>query len=60
VTDFIMANALAAAERVIESREKVTLAPADWDVFYQALINPPEPNKKLKAAARRYRERYGG
>ncbi len=55
-----MANALAAAERVIESREKVTLAPADWDVFYQALINPPEPNKKLKAAARRYRERYGG
>jgi uncharacterized protein (DUF1778 family) len=60
VTDFIMDNALAAADRVIESREKITLAPADWDVFYEALINPPEPNQKLKAAARRYRERFGG
>jgi uncharacterized protein (DUF1778 family) len=60
VTDFVMVNALAAAERVIEAREKITLAPADWDVFYEALINPPEPNEKLKAAARRYRERFGG
>jgi hypothetical protein len=24
-----------------------------------ALINPPGPNRKLKAAARRYRERFG-
>jgi uncharacterized protein (DUF1778 family) len=24
------------------------------------LINPPEPNEKLKQAARRYRERVGG
>jgi uncharacterized protein (DUF1778 family) len=60
VTDFVMVNALAAAERVIETHEKVTLAPADWDIFYEALINPPEPNRKLKAAARRYRERFGG
>jgi len=60
VTDFVMASALAAAERVIEAREKITLAAADWDVFYEALTNPPEPNQKLKAAARRYRERYGG
>jgi uncharacterized protein (DUF1778 family) len=60
VTDFVMINAVAAAERVIDAREKVTLSPADWDVFYDALINPPEPNRKLKAAARRYRERSGG
>jgi uncharacterized protein (DUF1778 family) len=60
VTDFVLANAVAAAERVIASHEKITLSVKDWEVFYDALINPPEPNEKLKEAARRYRERVGG
>jgi uncharacterized protein (DUF1778 family) len=59
VTKFVMTNAMAAAERIIDAHEKVTLSPADWDVFYNALLDPPEPNRKLKAAARRYRERFG-
>jgi uncharacterized protein (DUF1778 family) len=60
VTDFVLTNAVAAAERVINAHEKITLSAKDWDVFYDALVNPPEPNKKLKEAARRYRERVGG
>ena len=52
-------HAVAAAERVIEAHEKVSLSAADWDVFYEALINPPEPNEKLKEAVHRYRERVG-
>jgi len=60
VTDFVLANAVAAAERVIDSHEKITLSAIDWEVFYKALIKPPEPNRKLKEAARRYRERIGG
>lgn len=60
VSDFVLENAVAAAERVIDSHEKVTLPAQDWDLFYAALIDPPEPNAKLKKAARRYRERVGG
>ncbi len=60
VSDFVLANAVAAAERIIDSHEKVTLSARDWDTFYDALINPPEPNEKLKEAARRYRQRVGG
>jgi uncharacterized protein (DUF1778 family) len=60
VSDFVLANAVAAAKRVIDSHEKITLSARDWDVFYDALANPPEPNEKLKEAARRYRERVGG
>ena len=60
VTDFVLANAVAATERVINAHEKITLSAKDWEVFYDALVNPPEPNKKLKEAARRYRERVGG
>jgi uncharacterized protein (DUF1778 family) len=59
ISDFVLANAVAAAERVIEAHEKITLSAADWDAFYDALISPPEPSEKLKAAARRYRERIG-
>lgn len=59
VSDFVLANAVAAAERVIEAHEKITLSDVDWDAFYDALISPPEPTEKLKAAARRYRERFG-
>ena len=60
VSDFVLANAVAAAERVIDSHEKITLSARDWDAFYEALANPPEPNEKLREAARRYRERVGG
>ncbi len=60
LSDFVLANAVAAAERVIDSHEKITLSAKDWDVFHDALVNPPEPNEKLRAAARRYRERVGG
>jgi len=57
VSDFVLANAVAAAERVIDSHEKSTLSARDWDVFYEALVNPPEPNEKLKEAAARVAKR---
>ena len=60
VSDFVLENAVAAAERVIDSHEKVALSARDWDAFYDALVNPPEPKAALKRAARRYRERVGG
>ncbi len=60
VSDFVLATATAAAERVIARHEKVTLPPADWDRFFDALVEPPAPNKTLKAAIRRFRDRLGG
>ncbi|MGE4219728.1 MAG: DUF1778 domain-containing protein [Alphaproteobacteria bacterium] len=60
VSDFVLANALAAAERVIDSNESQTLSDRDWDAFQEALLNPPQPNETLQRAVRRYRERTGG
>lgn len=57
VSRFVLSSAIAAAERVIESREKILLPATDWDTFYDALLNPPEPNEALRVAAHRYRER---
>ncbi len=60
VSDFVLATALAAAERIIDSHETITLSGSNWDAFHDALINPLKPNAKLRRAARRYRERTGG
>jgi uncharacterized protein (DUF1778 family) len=59
VTDFVLSSAAAAAEQVIERHEQVTLAPADWDVFFAALVKPPAPNKALRKAVERFRARPG-
>ena len=60
VSRFVLANAVAAAERVIEARERIVLPATDWDAFRRVLLDPPAPNAALRRAARRYRERIGG
>ena len=44
VSRFVVRNAVAAAERVIEARERIVLPATDWDAFHDALLHPPEPN----------------
>ena len=60
VTDFVLSHALDAADRVLPEHEVITLSDEDRDVFFDALIKPPEPNENLKRAFRRYRERTTG
>jgi uncharacterized protein (DUF1778 family) len=55
VSEFVLSNAVAAAERVLDVHESVKLAPADWDAFYDALVRPPRAHKKLAEAVRWYR-----
>jgi uncharacterized protein (DUF1778 family) len=57
VSEFVTAQALAAAERVLEEHDKITLPDEDWELFYSALVNPPQPNAKLKAAFKRYSDK---
>ena len=59
VSHFVLSSAIAAAESVIESRERIALSATDWDTFCDALLNPPEPNDALRAAAHRHREQVG-
>lgn len=54
LSQFVLSTALAEAERVIRENEVVTLSGADWEVFYDALTNPPAPNAALRKAYARY------
>jgi uncharacterized protein (DUF1778 family) len=59
LSDFIVQHADEAATRTIQLHTSWTLDERDRDVFAQALLNPPKPNTRMKAAVKRYRERVG-
>lgn len=63
VTDFMQDALKVAAEKVIRKHEEETvirLSRADSEIFVRTLLNPPAPNKKLKRAARIYKDRTAG
>src|ERR1039457_1641443 len=59
LSDFIVQHADEAAIKTIQQHTSWTLDDRDRDFFVQALLNPPEPSARMKAAVKRYRERAG-
>lgn len=59
LTAFIVSSAQAAAEEAIRARQVLTLTARDSDALAAALLDPPAPNARLVAAARRYRDELG-
>lgn len=59
ISDFMVLSADEAAMRTIHDHETWTLTGRDREVFVDALLNPPAPNQRMKAAAQRYKERMG-
>ena len=60
VSDFVLAHAVPAAERILENQQAMTLGSRDWDAFFDALVNPPAPTGALRDAFKRHRELQGG
>ena len=50
--DFLLRNALRAADAVIEHAERVTLSERDSRLWLDLPDNPPEPKDRLIAAAK--------
>jgi len=57
LSDFMVQHADEAAIRTIQSHTSWTLQDRDRDFFVQALLNPPEPSSRMKAAVKRYKQR---
>lgn len=53
VTQFMLRSASERAAQVIEQHRRMVLNDESWARVMDALSNPPEPNEKLKKAARR-------
>lgn len=56
LTDFVIVSVREKALQVIEQHQKLQLGIEDSIAFIDALLNPPEPNEALKAAAQRYQK----
>ena len=57
LSEFVLGQALHAAEEVIHEHESITLSQTDWNAFLDALENPPKPNAKLKRAFAEHKKR---
>jgi uncharacterized protein (DUF1778 family) len=56
MTDFVLHSAEAAAERTIENRAMLVLTARETEAFADAILNPADPGRILRRAAREYRE----
>ena len=50
VSAFVVSHALDAADHLIRERERFVVSDQDWNLFFDALIDPPEPNAVLRGA----------
>ena len=57
LSEFVLGQALHAADEVIQEHETLTLNEADWEVFLDALENPPKPSAKLTQAIAEHKKR---
>ena len=56
VSEFVLSNALASAEKVVQANERITLRPEDFRAFLVALDAPAKPNAALQRAFERHEE----
>jgi uncharacterized protein (DUF1778 family) len=54
ISEFVLSNALASAERVVQTHESITLKSKDFEAFLTALDAPGKPNAALKRAFKRH------
>ncbi len=52
LSEFLVTSAQDAERRVIAEHESIRLSPDEQLAFVQALLQPPEPNARLKRAAK--------
>jgi uncharacterized protein (DUF1778 family) len=57
VTDFVIATLQDAAQKAVEENSVWKLSQSQQKAFVEALMDPPAPNQKLRAAYQRY-EKY--
>lgn len=54
LSEFVIHTTQEAAISIVEKHNAILSSEADNEVFFDALINPPKPNKALKETSLRY------
>ena len=56
LTEFILQAAQEVADRIVADHEKILDSERDRKLFFDTLMNPPEPNETLKKAHKRFQD----
>ena len=56
LTDFIISSAQEKAKKIIEERNLILASKQDQELFFKALMNPPEPNIELIKASLKFKK----
>jgi uncharacterized protein (DUF1778 family) len=60
LTDFLISSAQEKANTIIEQHNTILLSQKDQEIFFESVINPLQPNEKLKSAFRKYQQALNG
>jgi len=58
LTDFMISTAQEKAKAIVEQHQVLLASEKDRVIFFDAIMNPPKPGKRLLQAAERYRQLY--
>jgi uncharacterized protein (DUF1778 family) len=56
LTEFVTYSIKLQAEKIVDKHNAVLASKKDQEVFFNAMLNAPQPNDSLKNAAKRYSE----
>jgi uncharacterized protein (DUF1778 family) len=59
LNQFLVQAAIEKAHSIIEKDQTINLSIKSAKVFFNAIENPPKPEKKLKEAMKAYRDSFG-
>lgn len=59
LSDFVVASAQAAANRIIQDHDLIRLSRTEQTAFVKNLLRPPAPRATLRKAAAEYKKRLG-
>ena len=58
LTDFVISTAQEKAKAIVEQHQILLASEKDREVFFDSIMNPPAPGRRLLQAAERYRQLY--
>ena len=58
LTDFVILTVQEKAKEIIEESEQILVSEKDSEIFFNAILNPDQPNEALTKAAKEYKELF--
>jgi uncharacterized protein (DUF1778 family) len=56
LTEFVITSVQNKADEIVEKHRSIVASKRDQKIFFDAIMNPPTPGKKLSGAAKKYKK----